>query len=47
MEELLAVDPALWQREMQDIGEYLRSFGSRVPARLLEEHRKVLERLGT
>jgi phosphoenolpyruvate carboxykinase (GTP) len=46
MEELLAVDPALWQREMQDIGEYLRSFGSRMPPRLLDEHRKTLQRLG-
>jgi phosphoenolpyruvate carboxykinase (GTP) len=47
MDELLAVDPALWRREMQEIGEYLRSFGSRMPPRLLAEHHKALERLGT
>jgi GTP-dependent phosphoenolpyruvate carboxykinase len=46
MDELLAVDPALWRREMQEIGEYLRSFGSRMPPRLLAEHHKALERLG-
>jgi phosphoenolpyruvate carboxykinase (GTP) len=46
MQELLAVDPALWRQEMKDLGEYLRTFGARVPPRLMEEHRKVLERLG-
>ncbi|HEY7378707.1 MAG TPA: phosphoenolpyruvate carboxykinase domain-containing protein, partial [Steroidobacteraceae bacterium] len=46
MQELLAVDPALWRQEMKDLGEYLRTFGARVPPKLLEEHRKVLERLG-
>jgi len=46
MNELLAVDPALWRQEMKEIGEYLRGYGSRVPSQLLAEHRKTLERLG-
>ncbi len=29
MQELLAVDPALWRQEMRDLGEYLRTFGAR------------------
>ena len=46
MQELLAVDPALWRQEMKDLGEYLRTFGARLPPKLMEEHKKVLERLG-
>ncbi len=45
MNELLAVDPASWRQEMQEIGEYLRSFGSRIPAQLMEEHGKTMEKL--
>jgi phosphoenolpyruvate carboxykinase (GTP) len=45
MNELLAVDPVLWRQEMQEIGEYLRSFGSRIPPQLLDEHRKTVEKL--
>jgi phosphoenolpyruvate carboxykinase (GTP) len=46
MDELLAVDPALWRQEMHEIGEYLRGFGARLPPQLLEEHRQTLARLG-
>jgi phosphoenolpyruvate carboxykinase (GTP) len=46
MNELLAVDPALWRQEMKEIGEYLQEYGSRLPAQLLEEHRKTLQKLG-
>jgi phosphoenolpyruvate carboxykinase (GTP) len=45
MRELLAVEPDLWRRELKDIGDYLRDFGSRVPAKLIEEHRAALARL--
>ncbi len=45
MNELLAVDAGLWRREMQEIGEYLRGFGSRLPKQLLDEHRKTVEKL--
>ena len=30
---------------MKDLGEYLRTFGARLPPKLMDEHRKVLERL--
>jgi phosphoenolpyruvate carboxykinase (GTP) len=46
MQDLVAVDPQLWRQEMKDLGEYLRTFGARVPPKLLEEHKNVLERLG-
>jgi len=34
---LLNVDPALWRKEVAEIGEYLSRYGSRLPATLLEE----------
>lgn len=46
MQELLAVDPALWRQEARELGDYLRTFGARLPPRLMEEHRKLVERLG-
>jgi phosphoenolpyruvate carboxykinase (GTP) len=46
METLLNVDTASWRDEMQAIGEYLQEFGDRVPQKLSEEHRKILESLG-
>jgi phosphoenolpyruvate carboxykinase (GTP) len=45
LEELLAVVPALWRRELEDVGEYLEEFGSRLPPQLAEEHRQALARL--
>jgi phosphoenolpyruvate carboxykinase (GTP) len=41
LEQLLAVDKSQWREEMKHLGEYLRSFGERLPARIDEEHRKV------
>jgi phosphoenolpyruvate carboxykinase (GTP) len=46
MDSLLAVDAASWRRELEEIGGYFGEFGTRVPAGLLEEHRKVLKSLG-
>jgi phosphoenolpyruvate carboxykinase (GTP) len=46
LEQLLAVDREQWRAEMRDIGEYLASFGDRLPARLRAEHRKVVDALG-
>jgi phosphoenolpyruvate carboxykinase (GTP) len=46
LEQLLAVDAAQWREEMQHLGEYLSSFGERLPAKLDDEHRKVLDALG-
>jgi phosphoenolpyruvate carboxykinase (GTP) len=46
LEQLLAVDPAQWRNEMRDLGDYLDSFGDRLPKRLRDEHRRVVDALG-
>ena len=45
LELLLAVDPAQWRAEMDNIGEYFDEFGDRVPGELRAEHKKVLASL--
>ena len=37
LDELLAVDPALWRSEFEGITEYLAEFGERLPAALTQE----------
>jgi phosphoenolpyruvate carboxykinase (GTP) len=34
---LFSVDPALWRKEMAEIGEYFAQYGARLPAALREE----------
>ena len=46
LDQLLAVDPEQWRKEMQSIGEYFAEFGDRLPAELKVEHQKVLSALG-
>jgi phosphoenolpyruvate carboxykinase (GTP) len=46
LEQLLAVDPAQWRKEMESIGEYFAEFGDRLPAELKAEHQKVVSALG-
>ena len=41
MQALLSVDPAEWQTEIAEIGEYLETYGSRLPNKLREELEKV------
>jgi phosphoenolpyruvate carboxykinase (GTP) len=41
LDELLDVDLESWQAEYENIGEYLASFGARMPAALLREHRRI------
>jgi phosphoenolpyruvate carboxykinase (GTP) len=41
VQALLDIDLAGWQREVDDIGRYLDSFGSRMPAKLRSEQRRV------
>ncbi|MBN8888361.1 MAG: phosphoenolpyruvate carboxykinase (GTP) [Rudaea sp.] len=41
LDELLDVDFDSWQAEYENIGEYLASFGARMPAALLREHRRI------
>ncbi|RUL73125.1 phosphoenolpyruvate carboxykinase (GTP) [Dyella choica] len=43
--ELLDVDHAGWQAELHAIGEYLESFGSRLPSRLRQEQQRVQQAL--
>ncbi len=45
VESLLAVDPATWRREMEEIADYFGKFGRRIPPKLIEEHRRVLNSL--
>ncbi len=43
--ELLDVDVAAWLPEIEAIGEYLASFGTRTPPRLEAERRRILDAL--
>ena len=45
LNQLLTVDPEQWREEMQDIGEYLQSYGERLPERLRAEHEKIVRAL--
>ena len=45
LEQLLAVDPEQWRKEMASIGEYFAEFGDRLPADLRAEHQKVVRAL--
>ena len=44
--ELLAVDAGPWRKEAEEIGQYLDSFGARLPGRLKEEVAALKSRLG-
>ncbi len=41
LDTLLAIDPAGWRNEWADVGNYLDSFGERIPAALRAEHARV------
>ena len=43
--ELLAVDPAAWRQEADEIGKYLEGYGSRLPAALRDEVSRLKSRL--
>jgi phosphoenolpyruvate carboxykinase (GTP) len=45
LEQLLAVDRSQWRSEMEHLGEYLRSFGDRLPDQMHAEHRKIVAAL--
>ena len=45
MHALTTIDNAQWLAEMTSIGEYLESYGERLPDALLAEQRKVVEQL--
>jgi phosphoenolpyruvate carboxykinase (GTP) len=45
MKALLCVDPALWKKEMGEVGTYLEQYGSRLPAAMLQELKGTQSRL--
>ena len=45
LEALLSINVDQWRSEMQSVGEYLDSYGDRLPDALREEHRAVVEEL--
>jgi phosphoenolpyruvate carboxykinase (GTP) len=50
IDTLLDVDPEGWREEVAGIGDYLDSFGARMPAALKNEQRRIasmIERLRT
>jgi phosphoenolpyruvate carboxykinase (GTP) len=46
MRALLEVDVEAWKAEIADIGEYLQSYGERIPAALTAERERVAAALG-
>ncbi len=45
LQALLAVDPVAWRTELAGIGEYLDSYGARLPARLRSEQVRIAAEL--
>ena len=45
MQALTSIDTAQWLDEMSAIGEYLDSYGDRLPEALKAEQQKVVEQL--
>ncbi len=45
LQELLSINKDAWRAETQQIGEYLREFGTRTPAKLQEQLSDVQKRL--
>ena len=45
MDALLSVDIEQWKSEMDSVGEYLHSYGERLPAALEAEHQAVVSAL--
>lgn len=43
---LTSIDNDQWRQEMSEFGEYLDSFGERLPAKLKAQHQEVLNALG-
>ena len=47
MQALTSIDVAQWQDEMHAIGEYLDSYGERLPEALKAEQQKVVKALNS
>jgi phosphoenolpyruvate carboxykinase (GTP) len=46
LKQLLAVEPALWKKEVAEIGKYLAQYGSRLPAEMTAQLQETASRLG-
>jgi phosphoenolpyruvate carboxykinase (GTP) len=46
LQQLMNIDQSAWHAEIDDIGKYLESFGTRVPQQLKDKHRQVQQALG-
>jgi phosphoenolpyruvate carboxykinase (GTP) len=46
LKQLLAVEPALWKKEVAEVGKYLEQYGSRLPAEMLAQLKETEKRLG-
>jgi phosphoenolpyruvate carboxykinase (GTP) len=46
LQQLLDLDKSAWHAEIDDIGKYLESYGSRTPAQLKKTHQQVKAALG-
>jgi phosphoenolpyruvate carboxykinase (GTP) len=45
MDALLSVNVEQWKQEMDSIGEYLDSYGERLPKGLHDQHQRIVEEL--
>lgn len=45
-ESLISINDEQWRQEMDEFGEYLDSYGDRLPVKLREQHKEVLNALG-
>jgi phosphoenolpyruvate carboxykinase (GTP) len=43
---LTSIDDDQWRQEMDEFGQYLESYGDRLPSKLREQHRLVRAALG-
>ena len=45
LQELLSIDSKNWQKELNEVGEYLNSYGESLPKALHEELNNAVDRL--
>jgi len=45
LKQLLSADPALWKKEMAEVGKYLEQYGKRLPAQMLAQLKDTEARL--
>jgi phosphoenolpyruvate carboxykinase (GTP) len=45
-ESLISINDDQWRQEMDEFGDYLNSFGDRLPEKLRQQHQQVREALG-